>query len=46
MYEERPYLYEELKFCYLCRQAIEIKYVKIDRCYFHKNCLINLLKKN
>lgn len=46
MYEERPYLYEELKICYLCREYIEIKYVKIDRCYFHKTCLLKLLEKN
>lgn len=42
---ERNYLKEEIKLCYLCREYIEIKYVKIDRCYFHKNCLLKLIKK-
>ena len=45
MYEERKYLKEEIKLCYLCREYIEIKYVKIDRCYFHKTCLFKLIKK-
>jgi hypothetical protein len=45
MYEERPYLCEEIKKCYLCNQYIEYKYVLIQRLHFHKKCLFKLLKK-
>lgn len=45
MYEERHYLYEEIKICYICREYIEIKYIKIDRCHFHKKCLLKLINK-
>lgn len=39
--QERAYLCEEIKKCVLCNCWIEKKYIKIDRLYFHKNCLLD-----
>ena len=41
---ETEYRYEEIKFCQICKGAIEIKMVRCGKICFHKECLIKYLR--